>query len=228
MMTNKNKGWTPDKNHHTIETFVEAVKKDIECTKTFKTKQPHPNLGKGEREAIKELSKREDIMITNADKGGAVVLVDTNDYIKEPERQLNDKDNHHIVPQDPTLGNNKLAKQAIDGFKKENLITEKIPDRLKTSDPRTPRFYITPKIHKPGNPGRSVVSSVNCHTANISNYIDYHLQPVVRQIPSYIKDTNDFINKISDIENIPPNSYLDVHQYTDCNQSNNHISVINT
>ena len=131
MMTNKNKGWTPDKNHHTIETFVEAVKKDIECTKTFKTKQPHPNLGKGEREAIKELSKREDIMITNADKGGAVVLVDTNDYIKEPERQLNDKDNHHIVPQDPTLGNNKLAKQAIDGFKKENLITEKFQTDLK-------------------------------------------------------------------------------------------------
>ena len=28
---NKNKGWTPDKNHHTTDTFVEAVKKDIEC-----------------------------------------------------------------------------------------------------------------------------------------------------------------------------------------------------
>ena len=49
---------------------------------------------------------------------------------------------------------------------------------------------------------------VNCHTANISKYIEYHLQPVVKQIPSYIKDTNDFINKINDIGNIPPNSYL--------------------
>ena len=36
----------------------QAVKKDIECTKTFKPKQPHPNAGKSEGEAIKELSKR--------------------------------------------------------------------------------------------------------------------------------------------------------------------------
>ena len=49
----------------------------------------------GEREAVKELSKREDIIINNADKGGAVVTVDTNDYIKEAERQLDGKDNYH-------------------------------------------------------------------------------------------------------------------------------------
>ena len=49
----------------------------------------------GEREAVKELSKREDIIINNADKGGAVVIVDTNDYIKEAERQLDGKDNYH-------------------------------------------------------------------------------------------------------------------------------------
>ena len=60
----------------------------------------------GEREAVKELSKREDLIINNADKGGAVVIVDTNDYIKEAERQLDDKDNYHILLQDPTLGNN--------------------------------------------------------------------------------------------------------------------------
>ena len=92
-----------------------------------------------------------------------------------------------ILPQDPTLGNKKLVNQAIDRFKKEKLITKKIADGLKTSCPRTPHFYITPKIRKPGNPGRAVVSSVNCHTTSISEYIDYHLQPVVKQIQSYIK-----------------------------------------
>ena len=53
-----------------------------------------------------------------------------------------------------------------------------------------------------------IVRSVNCHTTNISKYINYHLQPVVIQITSYIKDTNNFINKINDIGNIPPNSNL--------------------
>ena len=135
---------------------------------TFKPKQPHPNLDKGEREAIKELSKSEDIIITDADKGGAVAVADMDDYIKEAERQLNDKGNYHILPQDPTLVNNSLVNQAIDCCKKEKLITHEIVDRLKTSDPRTPRFHTTPKIHKPENPSRPVVNLVNCHSTNIS------------------------------------------------------------
>ena len=135
---------------------------------TFKPKQPHPNLDKGEREAIKELSKSEDIIITDADKGGAVAVADMDDYIKEAERQLNDKGNYHILPQDPTLVNNSLVNQAIDRCKKEKLITHKIADRLKTSDPRTLRFHITPKIHRPENPSRPVVNLVSCHSTNIS------------------------------------------------------------
>ena len=135
---------------------------------TFKPKQPHPNLDKGEREAIKELSKSEDIIITDADKGGAVAVADMDDYIKEAARQLNDKGNYHILPQDPTLVNNSLVNQAIDRCKKEKLITHKIADRLKTSDPRTLRFHITPKIHRPENPSRPVVNLVNCHSTNIS------------------------------------------------------------
>ena len=146
---NKNKGWTPDKNHHIIDTFVDAVKRDIECTetrkpkrphliilsshhintfveagkkdiefaKTFKPKQPYPNLDKCKREAIKDLSQRDEI-ISNADKGRAVVFVDTKDYIKETERQLNN--NYYMLPQNPTLGNKKLVQQAIYCFKKEN------------------------------------------------------------------------------------------------------------
>ena len=53
-----------------------------------------------------------------------------------------------------------------------------------------------------------MVSSINCHTTNISKYVDYHLQPIVKQIPSYVKDTNDFINKINAVKSVPKNSYL--------------------
>ena len=76
------------------------------------------------------------------------------------------------------------------------------------SDPRKPHFCITPKIHDPGNPIHPVARSVNCYTTNMSQYIDYHLQAVVKQIPSYIKFTNYLINKINGIGNILPNSYL--------------------
>ena len=43
---------------------------------------------------MKELSEREDIAITKADKGGGVVIVDVKDYISEAERQLNSTENY--------------------------------------------------------------------------------------------------------------------------------------
>ena len=54
-----------------------------------------------------------------------------------------------------------------------------------------------PKIRKINNPGRPVVSFVGCHSTNISNFADYHLQPIVKNIPSYVQDSNDFLNKIN-------------------------------
>ena len=38
-----------------------------------------------ERKVLPELKSRDDIAITGADKGGAVVILDVEDYIKEAE-----------------------------------------------------------------------------------------------------------------------------------------------
>ena len=57
-----------------------------------------------------------------------------------------------------------------------------------------------------GNPGRPVVSSVNCHTANISKYVYYHLQPIVKEIPSYVKNVQDFLKKLEKVKDIPQES----------------------
>ena len=50
-----------------------------------------------------------------------------------------------------------------------------------------------PKIHKEGNPDCPVVSLVNSHTVNISKYVDCNFQPIVKEIPSYVKGTQDFL-----------------------------------
>ena len=66
-------------------------------------------------------------------------------------------------------------------------------------------FYITPKIHKPSNPGRAVTNSIDCHTSEISRFVNHHLQPVVKPMPSYIKNTHRFINKVKNFS-VPVNS----------------------
>ena len=60
---------------------------------------------------MKELSDHTDIIITKADKGGAVVIMNVKDYINEAHRQLNNKDDYKILNKDPTTTNAKLDQQ---------------------------------------------------------------------------------------------------------------------
>lgn len=71
-----------------------------------------------------------------------------------------------------------------------------------------PQFKIFPKVHKEGNPSRLVISSIDCHTTKISKYIDNQVQPHVKELISYVKDSTDFIWKINSMEKIPDNSIL--------------------
>ena len=61
---------------------------------------------------------------------------------------------------------------------------------LVVTTPQTSRFYLLPKIHKPNNPGRPIVSACCCPTENISAYLDEVMAPFVKQLPTYVKDTN--------------------------------------
>ena len=152
-------------------------------------KNPKPNLSKGEQKAMEELAKRKDIIINNADKGSAVVIMDIEKYINEANCQLSDKRNYKKLQEDPTLQHSNLVNDTIDRFKKENLLSKKLADGLKTVNPKTAMFYISPKIHKGNNPGRPVTKSINCHTTEISRFVDHHLQALVKEIPLYIKDS---------------------------------------
>ena len=49
------------------------------------------NLKKEELEALDSIKAMDDIVITKADKGGAIVIQDVENYIVEAERQLSDK-----------------------------------------------------------------------------------------------------------------------------------------
>ena len=73
---------------------------------------PKSSLTKNERHALQQLSQRDDIIITKADKGGAVVIIDVDDYIRETNRQLNDADFYKKIPNDSTESNRNKVNNA--------------------------------------------------------------------------------------------------------------------
>lgn len=167
------------------------------------------NLSKKEIKAMEDLKKREDVVICKADKGGAVVICSVNDYIKEADRQLSDRNFYKKLPHNPTSEHAALVDNAIDNLKIQGKLDGKMADKMKTDNPKTPRFYLLPKIHKPDNPGRPVVSSIDCHTEKISHFVDHHLQPLNKALPSYVQDTTDFLQKLRALpEELPEDALL--------------------
>ena len=97
----RNKTWTPKESHHTAETFAHAFQNDLLKEEENIKQIPHKNLSKKE-DALQNLSKRDDIIITKPDKGGAVVIVDVDNYIQEANRQLDNKEFYKKLTIDTT------------------------------------------------------------------------------------------------------------------------------
>ena len=70
---------------------------------------------------------------------------------------------------------------------------------LKSVNQNPQKYHISLKKHKENNSGKPVIKSINYHTSEISCSTDHHLQPLVREITSFIKDTNDLMNKINNL-----------------------------
>ena len=79
--------------------------------------------------------------------------MDVKDYVNEAHPQLNNKDHYKKLNKDPATTNAKLVDDTIQRFKKAKLLKEKIADRLKVSNPKTPEFYMQPKIRNKDNSG---------------------------------------------------------------------------
>ena len=71
------------------------------------------NLSSEERAALKNLSKRRDIIVKAADKGGALVVWRADLYQKEALRQLSDTSFYAKVDKDLTSTNHEIVKSTI-------------------------------------------------------------------------------------------------------------------
>jgi len=65
-----------------------------------------------------------------------------------------------------------------------------------------------PKLHKPGMPLRTIVNGRNHPTEKMAEIVEDELREHVTSLPSYIRDTTDFLNKIKNIPQPLPEGTL--------------------
>lgn len=178
-----------------VDTFINGCRKAIKTKDLLKTVEQN-NVNPGELAAIRTLKERQDIIIKEADKGGAVCVWRKDLYVAEGEKQLGDAKFYKQLEGDITNNIHKDVTSVISKL----VDTKDLPQGAKSLIVRAPRcalFYLLPKIHKIGIPGRPVVSNVSCPTYLISKYLSNLLKPLVRKCPTYIKDTTDLLHKVA-------------------------------
>ena len=63
-------------------------------------------------------------------------------------------------------------------------------------------------VHKPNNPGRPIVSACSCPTELISSYLDKIMAPIVKTLPSYIKDSQHALEIFRDFSFLGQNKLI--------------------
>ena len=77
---------------------------------------PKDNLTKSEREALNNLQQRDNTIITKANKGDAMVIMDVEDYIKKANRQLSDTNNYQKLNRYPLELHTEKNKAVINNY----------------------------------------------------------------------------------------------------------------
>ena len=138
---------------------------------------------KGERNALYLLRDDPSIIIKEADKGSAVVVWDKEDYLREANSQLSDKDVYREVKGYAEDHLMKVIKSVLRRIRNRGDVSDETLDYFLVNNPKLGRFYLLPKIHKRLHnvPGRPVISDSGYYTENISSFLDFHLKPLAQK-----------------------------------------------
>ena len=205
--------WKPPRGHPNLEVFL--IQLEHEIFKTCEKPLGYSNLSWNEWRVVHSLADDWNIVIKKADKGSFVVVWDRSDYVMEAEKQLKDSkvyknisDSKDLIPK-----LTEKSKKIFESLKRRGLISKKQLkyfrfDFKKAYNLR--KLYLLPKIHKRmfNVLGRPVISNCGTPTENVFEFLDSHLQPIMRKGLSHVKDSGDFTSKIKWIGSVPENAIL--------------------
>ena len=235
---NKTKEWTPDGRNQFIDSFVNRARTYYDNFVSSISHDTRSNLPNNQQSALKDLSSNNDIVIKEADKGGAITIINKEGYITDCNTLLEDNSTYHKTTTDVMQTHLKEAENLFDNITVAN---KEVVSKLLPTQPKPGLFYTLPKLHKLKQlisskynhshlintltnteqitqvansldirpPYRPIVSCKGTLTEHISGHVDSILQNFLDKIPSFLKDTTDFLCKLNDITHlVTPDSLL--------------------
>jgi hypothetical protein len=133
-------------------------------------------------------------------KGNAVVIQDLADYVAKVGAILGKDDKFKQLTENETRKRETRLQGYLRKLLNDGLITKGVYNRITPCGSRSGIMYGLPKIHKEGAPIRPIISSIGTYNYKLAKYLDEILKPLTTKNNYIIKDTFDFVNKVSKLE----------------------------
>ena len=143
MVRNKS-DYTPPKNRNPA--LKEFINKLENTPINRRNRNCEENVNHLQRAAIKLLSEDKSIATKEADKGGAIVIMDAEHNKTMTYNILSDNENYELFKNDPSNANTTSYRKLIE--KHTCILTEKEADYLRRFESNDSNFYGLPKVHK--------------------------------------------------------------------------------
>lgn len=178
-----------------LEHYIELTKTTLDNQLPEILTKPVPNLTKKEKSSIKSFKKqRKTLTIKPADKNLGIVIMNTDDYLQQCAKLLQDQETYQLSQTYPDHEISRKIRNVLISFKSQlSNYSKKLYNYLEPN-PRTqlPRFYGIPKIHKqcdPLPPMRPIVAHNNSLLAPVARFLDHVLQPIAQAYPDYLQNS---------------------------------------
>ena len=193
-----------------------------EIVKSILDYRPSLSLSTQSKEEIKilrNLKKDKNTVITKADKGNTVVIMNSADYELKVNTLLMDKNIYKEINFDPTDKYTQKLRNELGILKDTRLITPQMYRKFYPKGCSAPKFYGLPKIHKKDIPLRPIVACYSSPATGIGSFLATIFKPLLSTQKSYIKNSIDLVKKLknqSTTENTVLSSFDAVSMYTSC------------
>ena len=178
--------------------FIQGV---LTCCKALADSEPS-KLPKRYTQALKQLANDRSIVVTQADKGGGIIIMNTEKYDKKMKEMLNDEhiyskvQNGHGKRQSDTFNKEtrKILKRSEKGKKLYHLIEEA---------PTLPKMKGLPKVHKTDMPMRPITSGIGSAPHRLAKMLAKPLSTRLGTISTtHIKNTSEMMSRIAETTNV--------------------------
>lgn len=217
------------KRNNIIESYLQNVKAHLDTR--FEEVSKHPIRVKFNPPwlipTILDLRDNKEFVITAADKNMGTAVVGTQDYINEALRRLSDVATYQRIDQYNALViwtglinlliTHNVVKRNADGtlvYYNKSLAKFLLQSYTDPLTDKMANFYMLMKVHKgiPAGqsipPGRPIVSSVHSITYFASKFVDHKLQPLFRQIFSFVASSQHLIYLLATCQPFPANCFI--------------------